>query len=174
MSIPRIEDYPIPTVGAWAANRVAWWPERHHCAVLIHDMQRYFLQFYPADASLLREMVANIAALRRRCHALNVPVFYSQADDAQTPAERGLATDFWGLGMDGKSGCQRLALHPPRRRQLATQQLAMSWRWACQSIARRFRWNHIRVSRRGCLPAMNCSMMSGASRVRRSSSLTTE
>jgi isochorismate hydrolase len=107
MSIPRIEGYPMPTAGAWPANRTAWRPERHRCAVLIHDMQRYFLQFYPADASPLREMLANIAALRRRCHALGVPVFYSQAD-AQTPAERGLVTDFWGPGMDGKSGASAI------------------------------------------------------------------
>src|SRR5690606_26546751 len=40
----------------------------------------------------------------------------------------------------------------------SSSKLAMSWRCACQSTISRFRWNHINVSRRGCLPAMNCSI----------------
>ena len=39
--------------------------------------------------------------------------------------------------------------------------LVMMSRWACQSTGSGLRWNHIRVSRRGWRPAINCSMMSG-------------
>ncbi|NVE00064.1 isochorismatase family protein [Massilia sp. BJB1822] len=111
MSIPRIEHYAMPAAGAWPANRTAWRPERARCALLIHDMQDYFLKFYAAGAAPLDELLAHIGTLRQRCRQLGIPVFYSRAD-AQTPAERGLVSDFWGKGMGSADAAIVAALAP--------------------------------------------------------------
>ena len=103
MNIPIIERYTMPKPGAWPPNRTAWTLDPSRCGLLIHDMQHYFLGFFPAGVSPVKELLANIAGLKSRCRALGIPVFYSQAS-AQTPAERGLVADFWGKGMgDGAS-----------------------------------------------------------------------
>jgi len=103
MRIPTIEGYAMPKPGTWPPNRTAWTPDPRRCGLLIHDMQHYYLGFFPSGGSPVKEMLANIAELRSRCRALRIPVLYSQAG-AQTPAERGLVGDFWGKGMgDGAS-----------------------------------------------------------------------
>lgn len=97
-TIPQVQSYRMPAPGTWAANRTDWRPQPKRCALLVHDMQHYFLKCYRAEASPLTELLANTLLLRQRCHALDIPVFYSQAD-AQTPAQRGLVSAFWGPGM---------------------------------------------------------------------------
>lgn len=101
MTIPRIAPYPMPTPDELPQNRVHWRPEAQRAALLIHDMQRYFLGFYDTEASPVTELLANIAALRRRCKALGIPVIYTAQPADQTPRERGLLTDFWGPGLSG-------------------------------------------------------------------------
>lgn len=106
MALPAITPYAMPSAADLPANTVAWAPDPQRAALLIHDMQRYFLAAYSASASPVVELVANIDRLRQQCAALNIPVIYSAQPGGQTPAQRGLLQDFWGAGI-GSDGDQQ-------------------------------------------------------------------
>jgi isochorismate hydrolase len=95
--IPRIEPYPMPTSTELPANVARWTVAPERAVLLIHDMQRYFLQ--PLPATLRDELVRNAAALRDRCAALGIPVAYTAQPGGMTEDQRGLLADFWGPGM---------------------------------------------------------------------------
>lgn len=95
--IPTIESYPMPTAGDLPANTAPWEPDPARAVLLVHDMQRYFLKPFPDP--LRGELVANAAALRRRCADLGVPVAYTAQPGGMTEQQRGLLKDFWGPGM---------------------------------------------------------------------------
>jgi trans-2,3-dihydro-3-hydroxyanthranilic acid synthase len=89
--LPRDEDLP--------AAAVPWRPHPDRAVVLVHDMQRYFLRFFPAGQPPLPELVANIAKLAAAARAVGVPVMYTAQPGGMTPQDRGLLRDFWGPGM---------------------------------------------------------------------------
>lgn len=99
MAIPSIQPYPMPLEAQLPESYVDWQPEAGRCALLIHDMQRYYLDFFPSGAAPVTELVDNIGALRRQCHRYAVPVFYSVQGGSASIVERGLLLDFWGSGM---------------------------------------------------------------------------
>jgi bifunctional isochorismate lyase / aryl carrier protein len=97
--LPRITPYPLPTGFGLSHARVGWRPEPGRAALLVHDMQNYFLApFGTADQALLARVVDNIATLRKHAHELGIPVIYSAQPGGQSRAERGLLQDFWGDG----------------------------------------------------------------------------
>ncbi|WP_308169708.1 isochorismatase family protein [Acrocarpospora catenulata] len=65
----------------------------------MHDMQNYFLGFFPEGSSPRVELVSNVAALRTRCAELGIPVFYTAQPGRMTEQQRGLLMDVWGPGM---------------------------------------------------------------------------
>lgn len=97
MSIPRISSYPMPT--DLPGNRVAWRPDPKRAALLIHDMQQYFIDFYDQSAAPIPELVGNIQALRAACDQAGVPVYYTAQPGEQPLAERALLQDWWGPGI---------------------------------------------------------------------------
>ena len=99
MAIPSIRSYPMPTPDSFPANKVAWTPQPGRAALLIHDMQRYFLRFYESDSGLLQTLVGNIANLKRWAAAHGVPVFYTAQPHDQPAADRALLNDMWGPGL---------------------------------------------------------------------------
>lgn len=99
MALPRIESYALPTEAEIPAPRVDWAPEPGRTALLIHDMQRYFIRAFPAGEAPIAPAIANILALRQRADALGIPVFYSAQPGAQDLYDRGLQAAFWGPGM---------------------------------------------------------------------------
>lgn len=99
MAIPPLNDYPMPAPDAFPVNRVAWRPDPARAVLLIHDMQRYFLDFYGADSVLARHLIDNLARLRRWADAHGVPVIYTAQPHRQPPADRALLTDMWGPGL---------------------------------------------------------------------------
>lgn len=99
MAIPPIAAYPMPTSDEVTANQVSWTLDPARGALLIHDMQRYFLSAYDAGADPARTLIANIARLRNRCHQLGIPVIYTMQPGNQHPSRRGILADFWGTGM---------------------------------------------------------------------------
>ncbi|MFC4065302.1 isochorismatase family protein [Actinoplanes subglobosus] len=97
--LPRITPYPIPTGFGLDKARVAWRPDPRRAALLVHDMQNYFLApFGTADQALLARVIANIARLRRYAADHDIPVFFSAQPGGQSLGERGLLQDFWGDG----------------------------------------------------------------------------
>jgi len=102
MSIPKIASYPMPDTGNLPSPRMTWQPEVSRVALLIHDMQDYFLDFFDVEAEPIPTLVANLLALRKRCDALGIPVFYTAQPGQQEESQRGLLTPFWGPGITAR------------------------------------------------------------------------
>ncbi|MBP6861050.1 MAG: isochorismatase family protein [Neisseriaceae bacterium] len=101
MSIPRIPAYALPTASALLPNKVSWPLRKERAALLIHDMQDYFIQFYGRDNALLEQVTTNMAAILAFCRAQAIPVFYTAQQAAQISQERALLSDMWGNGITG-------------------------------------------------------------------------
>ncbi|MFE3443601.1 isochorismatase family protein [Nocardia sp. NPDC059180] len=99
MPIPPIAPYDLPTLAEVAPNEVAWTVDPERSALLIHDMQQYFLSAYDVDQEPARTLLSNIVRLRDRCHELDIPVIYTMQPGSQHPSRRGILADFWGTGM---------------------------------------------------------------------------
>ncbi|PRX97819.1 isochorismatase family protein [Allonocardiopsis opalescens] len=98
-ALPSIAPYAVPAFTEPTTGPSGWRPEPGRAALLIHDMQRYFLRPYPPAAEPLATALANIAALRAACRAAGVPVLYTAKPGGMPPEQRGLERDFWGAGM---------------------------------------------------------------------------
>jgi bifunctional isochorismate lyase/aryl carrier protein len=108
MAIPAIVPYPLPTEPELPATRVGWRLEAPRAALLVHDMQRYFVDFFPAGAQPMTGVLANIAAIRSAADRHGVPVLYTAQPGGMTRLERGLLHDFWGAGMSTAAEHRRI------------------------------------------------------------------
>jgi bifunctional isochorismate lyase / aryl carrier protein len=99
MTISNIDAYALPELADLPTSRATWLPEPARAALLIHDMQDYFLRFYDRSAQPIASMVENIRKLRSACTAAGVPVIYTAQPPQQTAQERGLLSDLWGPGL---------------------------------------------------------------------------
>jgi trans-2,3-dihydro-3-hydroxyanthranilic acid synthase len=99
VSIPTISAYQMPRRSDLPADVATWRPERTRAALLIHDMQKYFLDFFPPGQAPVVDLLANIARIRQRCSEIGVPVHYTAQPGGMTDQQRGLLRDFWGPGM---------------------------------------------------------------------------
>lgn len=99
MALPRIDSYPFPSAEELPAARVPWQLEPSRAALLIHDVQRYFVRAFDEQSPLVTRLVATIDTLRAACDAAGVPVFYTAQPGQQDRRDRGLQADFWGPGM---------------------------------------------------------------------------
>lgn len=99
MPIPPIAPYAMPTPDEVVPDQVSWDLDPGRTALLIHDMQRYFLSAYDTGQEPASTLLANIVALRNRCHELGIPVIYTMQPGNQHPSRRGILADFWGTGM---------------------------------------------------------------------------
>ncbi len=99
MAIPTIKPYPLPTAGELPVARGQWRPETARLALLVHDMQRYFLAAFDPDAAPLAPAIANLARLIAHARARGIPVFYTAQRGNQDRRDRGLQADLWGPGM---------------------------------------------------------------------------
>lgn len=97
MSIPSLASYEMPQTPI--ANRVAWRPDPARAALLIHDMQDYFLGKYDVAQAPIPQLIKTIQHLRGLCHERHIPVFYTAQPAHQPPADRALLNDFWGPGI---------------------------------------------------------------------------
>ncbi|QAU23012.1 isochorismatase family protein [Dyella sp. M7H15-1] len=98
MAIPKIPHYDAPTDVALSRSPLPWKLDVRRAALLVHDMQNYFLRPYES-ARFVHGIIDNIVAIRRLCHELNVPVYYTAQPGGQSKEHRGLLLDFWGAGM---------------------------------------------------------------------------
>lgn len=99
MSIPKLKSYPLPTESELPVNKVKWQLTPSRAALLIHDMQAYFLNFWQQESLIVTQLVENIRLLRDYCHQCAIPVFYSAQPSHQSESERALLNDMWGLGL---------------------------------------------------------------------------
>jgi isochorismate hydrolase len=89
----------MPSAEEVPAQHPHWTADPGRAVLLVHDMQEYFLRFFPAGTSPVMELVKNAARLRDACEPLGIPVVYSAQPGAMTPRQRGLLTTYWGPGM---------------------------------------------------------------------------
>ncbi|MGO3526976.1 isochorismatase family protein [Glutamicibacter arilaitensis] len=85
---------------------MTWKADAQRAVLLIHDMQRYFIEAFDHEdpRSQIRVTLKNIRALRDAADDAGVPVVYTAQPPNQKPADRALLTDFWGTGLtnDGR------------------------------------------------------------------------
>lgn len=99
MAIPKLQGYALPTAADIPDNKVNWSFEPARAALLIHDMQDYFVNFWGDNCPMMQQMVANIAALRHFCKQHNIPVYYTAQPKEQSDEDRALLNDMWGPGL---------------------------------------------------------------------------
>jgi isochorismate hydrolase len=97
--IPTIQPYPMPTVADLPANVASWLPDPARAVLLIHDLQRYFVDFFPAGQPPITTLLANVRRLCAVAQRCGVPVVYSAQSGPMSREVRGLLADVWGPGM---------------------------------------------------------------------------
>ncbi|MCR3891563.1 amonabactin biosynthesis bifunctional protein AmoB [Aeromonas caviae] len=114
MAIPTLNNYAMPS--QWKANKVDWSLDPKRAALLIHDMQEYFTAFYGENSPLIAALTERLAAVRKQCKALGIPVFYTAQPKDQSPEDRALLNDMWGPGLNKRPEQQQVvaALRPER------------------------------------------------------------
>ncbi|MGR5957439.1 isochorismatase family protein [Enterobacter ludwigii] len=108
MAIPQLTAYALPTAADLPDNKVNWAFEPERAALLIHDMQEYFLNFWGENSAMMALVVANIARLRDYCKQHNIPVYYTAQPKAQSDEDRALLNDMWGPGLTRSPEQQRI------------------------------------------------------------------
>jgi isochorismate hydrolase len=108
VGIPTISPYRMPEAAELPVNQARWRLEPGRAALLVHDMQQYFVDFFPAGREPVGTLVANITAIRRAAAQAGIPVFYTAQPGGMTPAERGLLHDMWGPGMNADPDARQI------------------------------------------------------------------
>ena len=98
MAIPAIAPYEIPR-GPFPA-KVDWTPDPQRAALLIHDMQNYFIDAYDTASEPMATALPNMVRIREECARLHIPVVYTAQPGDQHPSRRGILADFWGKGLE--------------------------------------------------------------------------
>ncbi|QNP74745.1 isochorismatase family protein [Streptomyces roseirectus] len=109
MAMTPIAPYRMPGQDDLPAPALPWRPAPDRAAVLVHDMQRYFLRPFPAGRSPLTELVTNAAALLATARKTGVPVIYTAQPGGMSRRDRGLLHDLWGPGMGSEETDRALA-----------------------------------------------------------------
>ncbi|WP_072806761.1 isochorismatase family protein [Rhodococcoides yunnanense] len=99
MSISEIAPYSLPDFADIHPNKASWELDSSRAALLIHDMQNYFIDAYRVDEEPMDTVLPNIVAIRAACSELGIPVVYTMQPGDQHPSRRGILADFWGPGL---------------------------------------------------------------------------
>ena len=113
MALPKIAPYSYREQEH--QNRVNWRVDPARAALLVHDMQRYFVRALELERdgqtlpdAQINIAIANIRRLVEAAHAANIPVYYTAQPPRQNPADRRLLTDFWGDGLQNDESARVL------------------------------------------------------------------
>ncbi|BAK35760.1 isochorismatase [Microlunatus phosphovorus NM-1] len=104
MPLPRT---PIPSTISYqtpplpATSRGPWTLDRDRVALLVHDMQGYFLRAYEPACPALLQARTQLAELLRVARVARVPIVYTAQPGDQPASTRGLLTPIWGPGIGG-------------------------------------------------------------------------
>lgn len=110
MSIKKISDYPMPKITDYPANKVDWEIDPKRAVLLIHDMQRYFVNFYDTQGPLIANLIQNLVRLREWAYENNVPVVYTAQPYEQPDEDRALLNAMWGPGLPASTEDQQLII----------------------------------------------------------------
>ena len=59
MAIPKLQSYALPTALDIPTNKVNWAFEPERAALLIHDMQDYFVSFWGRNCPMMDQVIAS-------------------------------------------------------------------------------------------------------------------
>jgi bifunctional isochorismate lyase/aryl carrier protein len=93
MPVPRIQSYELPHTSILPPSRAPFRLQPERAALLIHDVQDYFLEPFDRSAAPLAPALSNIASLRTLCSRFEIPVFFSAQPGEQDRSQRGLLWD---------------------------------------------------------------------------------
>lgn len=99
MSLPVISPYPLPSAENLPSSRIPWTVDLQRVALLVHDMQAYFLRPYQSGTSPITQVKNHIAQLLAFARKSDIPVFYTAQKGDQKLLDRGLQAAIWGPGM---------------------------------------------------------------------------
>ncbi len=126
MGLPTVGAYRLPQPGDYPANRVDWTLDPARAVVLVHDLQRHFIDIFPGGPDCpAQAAIGNIGRLRQSADAAGVPVVYTAQPPDQDPADRGLLTDFWGPGLRDEAPARIVEQLAPRSQDL----VLTKWRY---------------------------------------------
>lgn len=92
--------YQLPGKECLQHNRVEWSVIPKRAALLIHDMQKYYLRpLINVGEDPARDLIENIKVVKEACVATHIPVIYTICHPCEHVEQRGLLNDFWGGGM---------------------------------------------------------------------------
>ena len=97
--LPTIAPYELPPESELPASRARWTLAQDRAALLVHDMQAYFVEAFQPGSAPIAPAIANLAKLAQQCRKAGIPVFYTAQIGAQEPHDRGLQGHLWGPGM---------------------------------------------------------------------------
>lgn len=100
VGVPSIRPYALPASVDLPPNVVRWAVAPERAALLVHDMQRYFLR--PFAEGMAQQFTESAVSLAERARSLAVPVAYTMQPGSMTAKDRGLLADFWGQGMQAE------------------------------------------------------------------------
>ncbi|MGW4383865.1 isochorismatase family protein [Kitasatospora sp. NPDC004531] len=109
MALPAIEPYPLPLAAELPPRRVPWRVEPARAALLVHDLQQYFLDAFPPAGPPLEPVLAHTARILRWARDAGMPVFHSHQRGGQSAEQRGLQRDFWGPGLPAEPRAESIA-----------------------------------------------------------------
>lgn len=89
--LPDVQDMPV--------NKVNWVFQPERAALLIHDMQDYFVSFWDENCPMIKQVIVNISTLRQYCKEHDIPVYYTAQPGEQPEEDRALLNDMWGPGL---------------------------------------------------------------------------
>ncbi|MFI1918355.1 isochorismatase family protein [Nocardia sp. NPDC020380] len=93
--LPQIAAYQLPP--PFPASTATWTLDPERVALLVHDMQEYFLRAIPDE--MRARLIGNTAAVRAWCAERGAPLAFTAQPGRMTTMQRGLLADFWGPGM---------------------------------------------------------------------------
>lgn len=127
VGVPTISPYAMPAESELPPNVARWQCDPSRAALLVHDMQRYFVDFFTARQEPVSTLVENIRGIRSAAVAAGMPIIYTAQPGGMTPAERGLLQDMWGPGMSDDPGARQIVgeLAPAQRDVVLTK-----WRYS--------------------------------------------
>ena len=109
MGLPRIATYDVPGAHEHPTGRVDWTVDPNRSAILVHDMQQYFVDAFAEEDGPVGLAIGHISRLLDAARAAGVPVIYTAQPAAQAPDDRGLLSEFWGPGLQDQESAAIVA-----------------------------------------------------------------
>ncbi|CDG18136.1 isochorismatase family protein [Xenorhabdus doucetiae] len=123
----KISSYPLPIEHLLPISIANWQADCTRIALLIHDMQHYFLKFFTANTSPVAQVIDNTCHLLNAARYLQIPVFYSAQPGDMTPQQRGLLKSLWGPGMRASHDHKQIV---PQLAPQEGEQVLTKWRYS--------------------------------------------